>query len=436
MHKKPKKNDNILRKVSHQEYKMSKKKLLKTFISAGSVTALIGPAVTILQTSENQKVDDNVTVEEVKDNETVAVTLEQNERIDATDIPIVIGGWMNIAAQLGIAHDSFSGRGWSNMFWGNQWNFDWNPTSAQKEYKDGLIGNQHPLSDPNLVKDGIFTYSDYRSADTRTGNRHAYVLNDGSFNSTLDYDNYETDVLYNYNSDDGGVPTMTSKLQSSFKLGSNPNLQDDVSSSFLLLLYSMFITGEGSKLTGDPTWDTSPETLFLSPVLQLRRSNPPSGYNDLSIAAAIGSAAVGAIIGGVSGGPMGAIAAAAGLGLTMLFTPQLNGMGIAGVKTSLEQPEYISIKGSKDFMWWESVKLKNKYFEDDSYNIEKFFITDITLTSTFNAKLSYNGINGWKPWASITEPGISFSYMAEGTRVVTTATTYDYSQWLIEDRKI
>ena len=84
--------------------------------------------------------------------------------------------------------------------------------------------------------------------------------------------------------------------------------------------------------------------------MQLRRSSPPTGYNDLSIAAAIGTAAVGAIIGGVSGGPIGAISAAAGLGLTMLFTPQLNGMGIAGVKTSLEQPNYISIKGSKDFL--------------------------------------------------------------------------------------
>ncbi len=413
---------------------MSKKKILKTIISAASVSALVGPVVTVIKTSQKEDVNDNVTVEEVNDHETVAVTLEQNERIDATDIPIIIGGWMNIAAQLGIAHDSSSGRGWNNMFWGNQWNFDWNPTSALKEYKDGLIGYQHPLSDPNLVKDGVFTYSDYRSADTRTGNRHAYVLNDGSFNSTLDYDNYETDVFYNYNSGDGGSPILTSKLESSFKLGSNPNLQDDVSSSFLLLLYSMFITGEGAKLTGDPTWDTAPETLFLSPVLQLRRSSPPTGYNDLSIAAAIGTAAVGAIIGGVSGGPIGAISAAAGLGLTMLFTPQLNGMGIAGVKTSLEQPNYISIKGSKDFLWWESVRLKNKYFEDDSYNIEKFFMTDLTLTSTFNAKLNYDGMNGWKPWASITEPGVSFSYIAEGTRTITNSETFDFSNWIIEKK--
>ena len=114
-------------------------------------------------------------------------------------------------------------------------------------------------------------------------------------------------------------------------------------------MYSMFISGEGQKLTGDPTADTTPEFLFVQPVFQLHRTSPPSRFTNESIAAAIGSGVIDGIIGGLDGGIGSAIASAAGTTLTSLFADGVTG-GDEPLKTSLSPKVYMPITGAKNFL--------------------------------------------------------------------------------------
>ena len=111
----------------------------------------------------------------------------------------------------------------------------------------------------------------------------------------------------------------------------------------------MFISGEGQKLTGDPTADTTPEFLFVQPVFQLHRTSPPSKFTNESIAAAIGSGVLDGIIGGLDGGFGSAIGSAVGTTLTGLLSDAVTG-GDGPLKTSLSPKTYMPITGGKNFL--------------------------------------------------------------------------------------
>ena len=413
--------------------KKNKRRIIKSLLGASASAALVGPAITMLNSNTEINVNDDVVI---KDKETRSMEFELKQGLFAEDIPAAFGGSADFSATLGFVHSAHSGRGWSNMFWGNHWNFAVNNGSEQK-YRDYGMGKQKSIAAERMTGKK-FTYSDHREnlGDGSGYNTNAVFLNEGSLDSTLAYDNYEIQVERKDEGSGDPNSVYTSQLGSNFELGKDPDLMDDVSSSFLLLLYSMFITGESYKLTGDKTMDTSPEILFIEPVFQLTRNGSLNNYNSVSLASAVTAGLLGTIIGGIGAGPVGAIANGVGSALIGLFMPQMNAAGANGIKMALEEPDFIPIDGAKAFLWDNSVMLKNKYFGDESYNIDKFFITDISLNMNFETKLSYDGWHGWKPYAIMSSPSVSMSYIAEGTRVVTTATTYDYSQWLIEKKEI
>ena len=419
----------------------NRKKFTQTLLAASGSAALIGPAITMFNTQTEVNVNDDENIEQVTDSETLSIDLSKTGSLWSPDINSFFGGDAVFTASLGFVHSALSGRGWSNMYWGNEWTFDHSThTNENLIFRDYGLGNQKGIAASSGITNTAgrsFKYSDHREqlvTEKQYKNGNSIILNRGSLNSTLAYENYEIDVTQERN--DASTKIFESNLHSNFTLGENPNLQDDVSSSFLLLLYSMFITGESYELTGDRTMETTPEIQFIEPVFQLTRNSELNKYNDVSLASAVTSGLLGAIIGGVSGGPAGAIANGVGSALIGLFMPQMNGAGAEGVKMSLEEPDFVPIDGAKAFLWDSSVMLKNKYFEDESYTTDKFFITDISLNMNLETKLSYDGWNGWKPYAIMSSPSVSMSYVAEGTRIITTATTYDYSNWLIEKRGI
>ncbi len=424
-------------------------KLLLTSFSIGSAAVLIGPAISVLTQQHTSVINEskqlgqpkettkqsikNAKVNQVGKRFKVSKTYAQkfkdpgDNTISASEIPNIFGGDSDFSATLGFAHSTESGRGWNNMFWGNQWDFNLH-TKANDDSVWNRVGIAHPRGIAE-AKDQNFKFSDDQNV-YQSGSTDAVLLNEGARNSTLSGKNYAINVDKDNSVNDGGqAPTWIAHLRSNFDLSDHPKSQDSVSSAFLLLMYSMFISGEGSKLTGDPTADTTPEFLFVQPVFQLHRTSPPSKFTNESIAAAIGSGVLDGIIGGLDGGFGSAIGSAVGTTLTSLLSDAVTG-GDGPLKTSLSPKVYMPITGSKNFLWNQGIKLKDKYFSPDSpYKINKFFVNDIQENANAVFKLSYDGWNGWKPFISFTQPSLSFSYTISGTKTTHTSKTYDYANW-------
>ncbi len=406
-----------------------KKKLIKSLIGASGSVVLIGPAVTMLTTNAEVPVNDDVIV---KDKETSSMQFEWQDGLFADDVPVFFGGSTDFSATLGFVHADRAGRGWSNMFWGNHWNFAVNNGSEQV-YRDHGVGKQKSISAERMTGKK-FTYSDHRENLGNGGyNTDAVFLNEGSLGSTLAYDNYEIQVERKDEGSGDSNPVYASQLRSNFELGEDPDMMDDVSSSFLLLMYSMFITGEGAELTGDPTMDSSPEFLHITPVIQINRGGYANMYNGMSLAGAVGSGILGYLSAMGGGSTAAATIGIQGL-LVSLFGPQLNMSANNGIMTTLGNPSYIALPKAKEFIWNEAIRLKNKYFLDENYHTKQFFVHDIALTMDLETKLEYDGFHGWKPFMVAKNPGVSISYTASGTRTVVTMSTYDYSQWIIDKR--
>ncbi len=410
--------------------KKNKKKIIKSLLGAAGSATLIGPAVTMLNSNTEINVNDDVVV---KDKETSSKQFEWQDGLFAEDVPVLFGGSVDFSATLGFVHADRAGRGWSNMFWGNHWNFAVN-NGAEQMYRDHGIGKQKSISAERMTGKK-FTYSDHREnlGDGSGYNTDAVFLNEGSLGSTLAYDNYEIQVERKDEGSGDSNPVYTSQLRSNFELGKDPDLMDDVSSSFLLVMYSMFITGEGAELTGDPTMDVSPEFLHITPVVQINRGGFANMYNGMSLAGAVGGGIIGALS-TLGGGSTAAVTIGLQGLLASLFGPQMNMSAHNGIMTTLSNPSYIALPKAKEFIWNEGVRLRNKYFTDENYHTKQFFVNDISLTMDLETKLEYDGIHGWKPFMVAKNPGVSISYTASGTRTVVTASTYDYSHWIIEKR--
>ena len=121
-------------------------KLLLTSFSIGSAAVLIGPAISVLTQQHTSVINEskqlgqpkettkqsikNAKVNQVGKRFKVSKTYAQkfknpgDNTISASEIPNVFGGDSDFSATLGFAHSTESGRGWNNMFWGNQWDFN------------------------------------------------------------------------------------------------------------------------------------------------------------------------------------------------------------------------------------------------------------------------------------------------------------------------
>ena len=121
-------------------------KLLLTSFSIGSAAVLIGPAISVLTQQHTSVINEskqlgqpkettkqsikNAKVNQVGKRFKVSKTYAQkfknpgDNTISASEIPNIFGGDSDFSATLGFAHSTESGRGWNNMFWGNQWDFN------------------------------------------------------------------------------------------------------------------------------------------------------------------------------------------------------------------------------------------------------------------------------------------------------------------------
>ena len=350
--------------------------------------------------------------------------------VNSDDVPALFGGSSDFRLALGFKHDNYGERGWDHMFWGNQYEMIAETGNGSKD-----IGNK-PVNIDNkyTIQNRDFTYVDhegYGYGDPRFHQRDggAHIINNGRDASTLYGKDYDARVKYlkrdgndssikgenNANVWDGH---FASKFHTDATINSVP--KENENSNFLLFLYSLLVTGEGEKITGDNTFDSSPELQFISPALEVKRGSGSTPISWESIGASTAGLLHPGVIGQALKNPKGIIAGFGAQFLAEMLLPALEkpvkNAGIASF--SHAQNDFVTLTEAKSFLSDSAKQLNQKYFQDKSYDVRNFFFTDISLSLNAQFKLHYDGMNGWKPYISAINPTVSYTYHVDGFRTI------------------
>ncbi len=365
--------------------------------------------------------------------------------INTDDIPALFGGSADFRLALGFKHDDNGGRGWHDMFWGNQYEL-----AAETGNGPGSIGNKPTNIDSYAsVHNDDFTYVDrdgYGYGDPRfdQGDGGAHIINSGRDASTLYGKDYDARVKHVRTDGDSGAVSNNSnniwnghfatRFHTDATVDSVP--KENESSNFLLFLYSLLVTGEGEKFTGDNTFDTSPELLFISPVLEVQRTSEPAPISWESLGSSTAGLLTSGVIDLALGDPKGAIVGFGVQFLADMLLPAIEkSIKNAGTASFDRVPnDFVTLTEAKSFLWNSAKHLNQKYFQDKSYDVKDFFFTDISLSLNAEFKLRYDGITGWKPYISAINPTVSYAYHIDGFRTV--MDVHEHSVAMVNEKRI